>query len=335
MPHSSGGGSHGGGFHSSSSASRSSSGSSRSYSGGGGGFSAQPIRHSYYAGATRYVWYGRNGSCRSLYQKGAHEKPSLGTTIGVLFVISLVAVPIICFLLALGLVIPKALDTNSYNANIVIEDPSGFTTGSGLQEALVAFREKTGVTPGVEIVPDESWKEHYTDLQTYALSEYLRLFDDEKHWLVVLSWPTGTDAASFTDWSWEGMIGDECRPAINSDAEAAFTETVHRHLLRAAPETVGEELARAYTEFSATGMEIQIRVGFLVAAVVLLAVYAFLIAYFIRDYRDAKRILEAVAAPANAKEYNCEYCGSLYVSGTVTRCPNCGAPIPAHAEEKK
>lgn len=329
MPHSSGGGSHGGGFHSGSGSSFSRSGSSSSR-----GPAPEPIRRRPYAGATRYVWYGTDGSCRSLYHKGKPDKPSVGMTIVGILAATLIMIPIIFVLMVSGLRIPKALDTASYESNVIIMDKLGLVEGAELPAAMKQFRNKTGVTPAVEAVPNGSWEADYTGLEAFALSEYLRLFNDEKHWLFVISWPEDAADTSFTNWSWEGMIGDECGPAIDSDAEKAFTRLVHQHLLRATPETVGEELAKAFTEFSETCMEKQVVLPLVIVAAVVTAAYVFLVYILIRDYRDSKRLFGAVAAPKDAKECNCAYCGTLYVEGTVTKCPSCGAPIPAHNAEE-
>lgn len=326
MAHSSGGGSHGGGFHSSGSHSSSHSSGSGSY--------GQPISSRYYAGATRYVWYGNNGTCHSLYKQGKREKPRRGGLIFEIVIISLILLPIFAVLLLTGFFFPRPLNTADYDTNIVIEDEAGLLTDGSLTPALEAFREKTGVTPGVKTLMEGKWKAHFSDLETYALSEYMRLYDDEKHWLLVISRPTAASGSTFSDWAWEGMIGDDCGPAINTDSEDAFTKIIHKHLLRAAPDTVGKELAEAYAEFTATCMEPRFDPAVLITAAFIGLVYALLLVLFIQDYKKQQQLYEAVPVPKGAKEYNCEYCGTMYVGGTVSKCPSCGAPVPAHNEEE-
>ena len=328
MPHASGGGSHGGGSHSGGSFH-----SSSHFGGSHGGASIPHISSRPYKGATRYVWY-EGGVCRSLYQKGTPAKPNLTGTIAIAAMYSLFLVPMLVFSLVMGLFIPRAVNTASYNANIVLEDTVGLTEGSSLEAALTAFRDKTGVAPGVEIVKESVWQGHYESLNTFAYSEYLRLFDDEKHWLLVLSWPDDAEeGVEFIDWSWEGMLGDDCSSAINSASEDAFTKLVQKHLLRATSATLGDSLAAAYTEFTETGMKLQVNSFALLMAGVCALLYAGLMYKTVRSYQKQKRVADATPVTETAREYNCEYCGSLYVAGTVTKCPGCGAPIPARTEE--
>lgn len=337
MPHSSGGGSHGGGSHSS----HSSSSSRSSYSGSsssGSSYSVDNTRvsRSYFEGANKYVYYGPRGGIHYLYADRKPTEPELSVTIIILLILSFFAWGILWFLLELGLYIPRKLDATTYPSGITILDEVGvLSSNQELENALQQFLDKTGVSPAVQIVEESTWKGYYTDLETFAYSEYLRLFDDEKHWLVTISLPSDYNHAEFVDWQWEGMIGDDCYPAFNHISEDLFTETIQRYLLRTDVNTMGDGLRQAYDSFQKVCMERQVEVLYLVLAAGIASVYVLLCWYFINDYIKAKRCHSAVRIGKNAKEKNCEYCGNLYVVGSVKQCPSCGAPIKASAEESK
>lgn len=335
MPHSSGGGSHGGGSYSGGShysGGRSSSGSSGgSYSSSGGSsYSEKPISRRPYPGATRYVYYDSFGHVHNIYHQGRAERADLETSIGVIIVISLIFVPIIWLISEAAVFIPHQIHTASYNSEIVIDDHVGFVDTVSMSDALLLFQDKTGVTPAVEIVTDSEWEPDYTDLETFAYSEYLRMFDDEKHWLFVISYPDDYQEKEFIDWSWHGMIGDDVGSAINYTSEDNFTNIMHKHMLRSSPDKLDEQLSAAFNEFSAIVMDNQISTGFVVTDIILFGIYLAILYYFIHDYMQHRQLEKAVRVKNNAKQYACEYCGCMYVSGTVSVCPHCGAAIPPH-----
>lgn len=328
MPHSSGGGSHGGGSHSGSShSSSSSSGSSGgSYSSGNSG----EIFHKYKPFSHRYVYYGRSGRCHQIYVKGTPEPADLVTTIIVDLICGGIFLGIAWFLLTLGITIHRPLDTSTYNANVVVDDHISIVDTAAVETELIEFRDLTGVAPAVEIVSDAEWIANYRSLDTFAYSEYLRMFDDECHWLFVISLPEDYETAEFVDWKWEGMIGDDTERAIDYESEDEFTVIMHKHLLRSEPDTIGQAVIEAFDEFSQTAMVNHYSWGWISAGIAVAVLYFVIAALTIVDYFDKKGYETARYASVNAKEYNCEYCGNLYVEGTVTQCPHCGAPIPAH-----
>jgi len=316
MPHSSGGGSHGGGsFH----------GSFRSS--GSGASAEKPISNKPYVGARRYIYYDRAGIYHSLYYQGTPSKPKLSTAIISIIILCAFLVPILGMTLASAFVTPQKVDIASYNANIVVDDQLELADDEKLKEAFGAFQELTGVTPAMEIVSHDAWK-NYSNLETYAYSEYLRLFDDEKHWLFIVSYPTDINEVDFVDWSWQGMIGDEVYPAIPENQEERFTDIFQKYMLRSEPGTVGESMIAALDEFSVGLMEPSISVGFIIASVVAVLIFVLLVYAIIHDYQNHKQLAGAVPVSDEVQEKRCEYCGGTYVVGTIHTCPRCGAPIP-------
>lgn len=303
------------------------------YSAGGRSAKAPVISHRYYPGAARFVYYTKRGRVKELYASG-RDKARPAATIGVCILMTLVTVPLVWLLLSIGVFTPLPLDLNSYDAKIVLEDRLGVGQTDGLTDALEAFRQATGVAPGLALIRDGEWRENSADLEEYALSEYARLFDDEKHFLALLSFPDEGGEEGFSGWTWEGMTGCECQTAFNTDSKAAFEKLLRQRLSLSSPETLADSLASVYAEFAASGMQKQVSTGYLVLAGAALLIYAVLMWAFIRDQIDRKRLETAVAVLRDAGDARCESCGQRYVIGSAETCPRCGAPIPLQTETK-
>ncbi len=229
---------------------------------------------------------------------------------------------------------PKPIDLASYDSGIVIEDHLSMIENQNLGPSMMHFMEVSGISPAVEVVGDWEWEDNYSSLETFALSEYLRMFSDEKHWLVVVSYPDDYETADFVDWSWEGVIGDDCGETINSDSEELFTRTVQSWLLRSDNTNMDRNLASAYEEFTAVCMTPHTSNGFYVGAVVATLIGVAIIFAIYREYCKDVEGYSATRVAKNAKEMNCLYCERMYVTGTVSVCPGCGAPIPAYNPEE-
>ena len=86
----------------------------------------------------------------------------------------------------------KVLPKN-YDHTIIIKDEANVINDeAALKKELERFRDKTGVTPSVVTVHNETWA-NYGRLEEYAYDRYLREFDDEMHWLIVYSEPIDPD----------------------------------------------------------------------------------------------------------------------------------------------
>ena len=334
MPHSSGGGSHGGGSHSGGSSHSSSSSYSSSSSSYGSSYDLETkISTDYFRGADKYVYYNYSGKIKYIYADRTPCEPELSVVATIVIIFTLIAAGLIWFLWVISIFLPKAIDTKSYDSGpMIIDDVGVVNNQKDLYSSLQRFIDVSGVSPAVEIVEDRAWISNYTDLETYAYSEYLRLFDDEKHWLIVISYPEDYKTAEFVDWKWEGMIGDDCSDAFNDRSEELFTTTIQRYMLRTDLNSVGQNLANAYNSFCDVCMENQIDEIGIVFMVIVLIAYIALSFFYIWDYIKRKQYSGAVRVTKKNKEHNCEYCGSLYLLGTVTSCPGCGAPVQASNE---
>lgn len=326
MPHSSGGGSHGGGH----------SGGSHSYSSGSSSSSPTHIFHiSKHAtpGSCRYVYYSRRGTAHVIYGSGYADNPDIvATLIGVIvYGFIMLGIAITCF--SHSVFVPKPLDLTQYDSKVVIEDHIGLPGAKKISHAFDEFKNATGVTPSIEVVYESEWTNNYISLETFAYSEYLRLFTDEKHWLIVVSFPDDFSSSDFIEWKWEGMIGNECDKMIDSSSEGTFTKTIHQYLLKSTPETMYACLSDAYEELSTSLFKPYVSCGLIVSGLIFALIYVALAWYYIGSYRNAKIFEKAIMISDTAPEYNCEYCGRMYIGGTISVCQGCGAPIPAHNEE--
>ena len=327
MAHSSGGGSHGGGTHSGSYSHSHS--SSRSSGGGHGGTSFDHVRISRrrFPGAREYVYYDRSGDYHYIYTDGIPDKPDLAITIILSIVIMVIGLGLAWLMMDIGLFIPRPISASSYESGIYLESSLDIGDESAAFDAMQDMLETTGVSPAVEVVNDAAWSADYTDLETFAFSEYYRLFDDESHWLVIISYPDETAADGFVDWQWEGIIGDDCESVISSETEDRFTITMQKYLLRSEQSSLGASLASAYDEFTASVLSPQYDAFFIAISAVFALVTLLMIVLVIRKYTRERTCYKATKVPTGATLQKCSYCDRPYVVGTILVCPGCGAPV--------
>lgn len=223
---------------------------------------------------------------------------------------------------------PKPLETN-YNTASVIKDAAHLLDLDEIDDLYMTFNEfryKTGITPAFVTVNHELWQEHYSSLEKYAYDLYVNNFEDERHWLIVYSEPENVAEGEFNDWSWEGMQGNDTDDILTPAMTKTFNETLYKYLLARSRYTVGQAANMALEEIIPLLMQTQFFWPVLIFSVVITG-FAFMHMVLMLDlfskYRGAKPCDEIVVGR------NCEYCGSLYYPGTVSKCPNCGAPLPA------
>ena len=302
MPHSSGGG-----------------GSRGVHAGSGGGHNAN-VGYRPFAGSVHYVYYRENGEPQDLYAKADMEnmkKPNAALH-GIGLAI-LLGVAIWCLVLFVQqFTFPHRIDPASYSSAIVIEDRTGAVDEDALRGVFSDFRELTGVTPSVEILY-ESDPQLYSP-KAYARNEYMRLFDDEKHWLFVILFPDDESVCS----CWEGMIGDNTGGVIGAASERSFTYILQRKLSAAKPADLNGALAEAFAEFSAGVMRPHTdgaNWGLFLIMFLILLCYA---ERQVRSYRMDCMLYMAKKVPEGKEKKACLKCGCGYYPGTVRRCPRCG-----------
>lgn len=231
MPHSSGGGSHGGGSH----------GGSHGSHGSHGGRSGPRISRTHFAGARRYSYY-RHGQQRYFYaDKNFKPGFSWGRLLLIFFYLPF-------YFLGFSMLKPalKILPKN-YDHTIIIKDEANVINDeAALKKELERFRDKTGVTPSVVTVHNETWA-NYGRLEEYAYDRYLREFDDEMHWLIVYSEPIDPDP-KFNNWFWEGMQGNDTDPVITEERADKLTARLHGAIVKG--DDVETALKTSFSQFT-------------------------------------------------------------------------------------
>ena len=325
MPHSSGG-FHGGGFH-----------------GGGGGFhgggfhgsnyhgTGHAVYHGHrfsrwaFYGATRYVYY-RHGRPHYIY---SDSEPSTADPkkawLPTIILGLMLFIPAICTLVS-GFHFPRKLSTN-YDTKIVIDDEGQRLSEKDkakITETFIFFREKTGITPALTTtgwVTSMFWP---YSLEDYAYSDYVTKFKDEKHWLIVYQ----------SKDNFEGMQGDETDNILTKAVTKKFNYAFHDYLVK--DNTLTESLVKAFDDITPKIMDFSYSVDedvgvplgfwFTVTGVA----FAFSVVRLVNTYR----MKDAVKMPNDPKVKACPYCGCLYYSNTVTKCPKCGAAFNVREEPK-
>ena len=314
MPHSSGGGSHGGGSHGGS-------------HGGHGSGARHRVSHSYFPGASRYVYYKNNQPVIVYADYDVRQQRSPLRYLLILFYIPFFLV----FVLGIGksmINIPTKVKVD-YDDSIVIEDRLDILGNTArLEETLEEFRDKTGIAPAIITVSNEAWKTNYTNLENYAYDLYVNHFDDEKHWLIVYSQPEDP-SGDYVDWFWEGMQGDDTDKVLTTRTTSSFNTVLQKNLLNKQP---AEALRDSFESINPVVMKVYINWAMIP---VFLGVFAFLgVHCFFMVFhkpKDDKYLKQAIKCDEEViKQEACNYCGGIYIVGHHMNCPHCQAPVQAH-----
>ncbi len=345
MPHSSGGGSHRGGTRSSSSRSRSSGGGSHrgGSSGGGSGSYGRIVRQKEFTGSRTFEYTSR-GKRHRIYSNEAITASELVSSS--FFRTIMLSVPLILLTVLLfayignSVVIPRKAIVHTEEFPFVVQDGVNVLgEGSELKEAVQSFRKKTGVVPAVYTVHNEEWNENYTSLENFALDIYMQNFQDEVHWVIVYSEPE-SPKKEFTDWYWEGIIGDDTANAVPQIYIDDFNENFQKNLL-ANGDNVDLALADALNELTASVKPFRVNLNSdTVQPILMILLIVSVLAYFTKKsltsffvLRNAEGFREivgsntpAVTETVEALCVECSYCGRLYgIKENENRCPHCGA----------
>ena len=319
MPHSSGGGSHGGGSHG---------GSHHSYSRGSSGRSFRRVSNNKFNGAKRFLYY-KNGSPVFVYSNyDISDERNRVSSFTSFFLYIVMLILVLGFIPGTGH-FPKKIDISKYNSSIAISDTANVIDDEdALMRSLIAFQDKTGITPCIITVHNEYWMNNYKDLEQYAYELYVEAFDDEKHWLIVYSEPENPNP-NFNDWYWEGMQGDDTDKILSYKETGLFNKEVQKYLAMENI-SVDEALSKAFDELTPVAMKKYIPLRRMIYP---LAFAGFILFMAIKSssfhpFRE-KYFEKAVECPETfVDQEKCEYCGGIYVVGMSTVCPNCAAPLP-------
>lgn len=316
MPHSSGGGSSGGGFHGGSGYHGSGSSSSSNY--------RPTYSRRYFPGAFCYVYYDRHHYPHTIYSSkeiGGY-RPRFPSWLTYALLVLLLLGPI-GLMLFTGFHNPKKLSTK-YDTTIVIDDHADFLSDSEEQSLNITFQsflDTTGITPAFISVSKET--EHIYDLENYAYNQYVKKFDDEKHWLIVYA--AYDDGRA--DWEFEGMQGNDTDTILPEKVGNKFNKTFVAGLnsgdsisiaLNGAFDTITPHIMDQYYELDES-MWIVIVVWAGLGTLMLVST----ILNNVREYH----LKDAVKVDKEPELKKCPYCDSPYYVGTIKKCPNCGAVL--------
>lgn len=334
MPHSSGGGSSSGGSFSGSS----------SYSGSGSGASSRPTTsRTYYAGYVPYVRYSSGTQEYYYVDKESRKHNAVIGCIGSVIAFLIIGLIFANFLFA---VLSPVEKMQSYQEGYTfdgINDEAGLLTQdekTRIQEQLNRYYSTSGIETHVHTITEKIYEEaDKDDLETYALYDYVRTFDNEDSWLIVV------EDMGNGKWQFQGMQGDNTDVWLSEKTTNRFNNTVTDSLWR--EEGYGTALLTGFTELNenalsdidpmADGGQTVFIIAIAIFAVLLL-VPALILISCIRTIRNTTRKLEkegyhelsnarmvSVNGESTPLLVTCPYCDGTYAFGELS-CPHCGAP---------
>lgn len=340
MPHSTGGGSSHGGFHS---------------SGGGGSYGGSSLHYGesisklyrdansasrrYRRGNSVFVRYGFNKRPRYYYSSG-YSLGAHGEDFWEAVVFAVIFLIIGLFITAASLNIPARMkSTESYRQDIdVTGTPDVIGDTRALRSALNDFYDTTGIATVVVQVDVDEWKGNGYSLEQYAYNWYVSQFKDETHWVILYSEDSdawGSD--KFGDWYWEGMAGDDTTSILTGRFTDKFNKLAQSNILSYGEGNVANAMAATFRELTPNVMDKEFKWTTGIAGIVLIGVGAIMIVVSLLPYIGSKVRYAGYKQVYNAQikddvplEDTCKYCDGVYVVGTVTNCPHCGAGLPAH-----
>lgn len=198
-----------------------------------------------------------------------------------------------------------------------------------LRNSLVAFYNRTGISPAVITVENSDWQGYYSDLENYAYDLYVNHFADESHWLIVYSTPDGYSSSDgFEDWYWEGMQGNDTDDVLTESVTNSFNDELQKNLTARTRYTVSSAISTSFDDLTPTVMKSKVNWTMLFTSIAILAFVCLHACLMIGINPKARKYAKAKPCSDAAQEKACEYCGYTYVVDTCTECPHCGAPIP-------
>lgn len=226
-----------------------------------------------FRGAQRFIYFDRLGREHSIYSKTMPQKLSIPSLLVSLFMLALFAYA--GYLMTDGTIhaiLPhKPLKPVYAQNGVHISDNADVIDNEAeLERILNAFEDDTGICPYVMTVFDTDWNKTSSTLDGYAYSKYIRLFDDEQHFLVVYSQPKNTQDRNDVDWSWEAIQGDDTDPILTKQAFQKFRDKLHGNLSNRNC-SVGEAFALSFgTDWDVMRPLLPLRERIVLAGVVLL-----------------------------------------------------------------
>lgn len=320
MPHSGGGGRHGGGHH----------GRSHHSRGRSGGSSLRTSR-TRFAGSRRYVYYRRNNLQPQYIYSNANLSAPPSKARYFMLVGYIPFIIAICIMLSSVYTKPERLKACS-DGGVLIDDRIGaLGDTSELKSALYPIYTESGISPAVMTVYNEEWQNNYNSLEDFAYSVYVNRFADEQHYLLVYSRPANSNS-SFVDWSYEFMMGDDTDSIISESKQSEINEEMYKNLTSDSKYTAVEAIIKTFRYMENGLMDSHWNFEVLGIALPMLAIIL-VHCYFMIFCDPRKKYQGAVECAEGQSECKCTYCQGVYVMGTCTVCPHCGASVSTENEQ--
>ena len=224
-----------------------------------------------------------------------------------------------------------------------------------IEKALHNLYVSSGIRTEVQTITEETFEEaDKSDLETYAYAEYVNLFSDEDHFLIVFE-DKGDGA-----WAFELMEGDNTSDWLTDAVNNHFNETLTENLWATSRYTYGTAFSAALTDLN-TYMQAhageptlyeQAEVEFSRVLCLLAMFFSAIFSLFSMTSRlqagsvDQQMAQDGYTKIANPtiiinnygqqepKMIKCDYCDGLYPAGS-TVCPHCGAVMEAEGKKNR
>ena len=364
MPHSGGGGSSSSGSHHSSS-----SHSSSSHHSGGGGSSYSGVSYSEKPRSYHTAYRSSNDDVYVRYRNGTPQFRYVGQKeyrrYSKKFIIITSLLPAILLPLLLGILIHALTGTSIFFGRIkkpspvtepyadaqwtMIDDRAdSFTMAEEQQisEALRSLYQTAGIRTEIQTITEDMFLEaDKSDLETYAYAEYVNLFSDENHFLIVFE-DMGDD-----DWKFELMEGDNTSHWLTDNVNDHFDDTLTENLWATSRYTYGtafvaslQDLNQYMTEHAGEPTwDDNVNTQMMRIALGLTLFFSLFwgiihMTSLLCDGSAEKQMEEAgyqklmhpvmvknSSDKAEPKMVKCDYCDGVYPLGMMS-CPHCGAP---------
>ena len=140
------------------------------------------------------------------------------------------------------------------------------------------------------------------------------------------------------DWYYEGMQGDNTSSIITTSIGEKFTDRVVDNLTARSKMSIADSFIDSFDYIESNGlMGKDASYDLIVVSIILLAfsVYTFY-GSVVEPYVQYNKNKDYIECPKGKPiEDTCDFCGGVYVIGSVNSCPHCGAILPAHDSEGK
>lgn len=248
---------------------------------------------------------------------------------------------LLCFipLFLSSIYIPKHLHYTTDNYAIVKDNIGVFSEADEdrLQASITNFYNQTHIPIEIITVYNSEWLGEYNSLEEYAYDLYLDEFGfkNENNWLLVYSQPEGTVGDRNVNWFWHGMQGDNTDGILTERLTGIFNENVQSQLKKSSKYSIGDAFVNSIDLLTENTKKVYIeKITFFMSlgSLIFIFIHGYLMIFAgttsKKEYEEHQQYIKCPSSRYEAtNEVKCEYCNGIYIKGTVTNCPYCGAAV--------